>query len=376
MSPLVFGQPKIGHNKFPDFELRKIKNVSPKKFYRKLWFKVVAAIFVIFFLVFGWFFYQTGATFDKVTGQQDSIWQILANIFPFGKTFFAKSPEEKSIFELANDPSTRINILVLGVRGRNDPNGGLLTDSVMLLSLKPATNQTALISIPRDLYVTLPYLGVSRKVNEVYQIGEGGEKGLSLPRDKSGGLRYSKIVFSEISGIPIHYVAVIDFRAFKEIVDALGGVTLNLSKPFSEPIPFEEGTITLPAGKQTIKGDKALLYVRARFSSSDFDRSRRQQEVLQAIKEKAFSTGTIFNPVKINALLQAIANNIRTDMTAEEIMEAIKIIQKMNNTKIIQKVYDTSDGLLYSKNINGMYVILPVDDNFDKFRQSIGNIFE
>ena len=336
--------------------------------------KIIIGFAVFIFLFGGYMVYQTNSAFDKITGEQNSVVKSFIRMLPFGNNFFQILPIEKEVSvidRLKNNELDRLNILILGIRGVNDPNGGLLTDTMMVASVEPKTGKTALISIPRDLYVNIPYHDHKNKINEVYVDGikDGGWQ---------NGLKYSKKAVSDVTGLDIHYVASVDFKAFKEIIDTLGGIRITLARPFSETNQFEEGVIELPAGSQTIDGDTALLFARARFSTSDFDRAKRQQQLLIAIKEKAFSLGVISNPVKIISILNSLGNHVRTDAELWEIKELVIVMKKIDTADVRRKVFDTSKkGLLYaSRDSNGSYILLPEGGNFDQIHKACEDIFK
>lgn len=295
-------------------------------------------------------------------------------MLPFSGSFFQIFPveneEESTIEKLKKNKLDRLNVLVLGIRGVGDPNGGLLADTMMVLSFEPQTGNIALISIPRDLYVKVPYQDYKHKINETYALG-------IVDKDWRTGLEYSKMVVSDVTGLDIHYATSVDFKAFKEIINILGGVTITLDKPFSERNQFAEGVIELPAGKQVIDGEIALLFVRARFSTNDFDRAKRQQQMLIAVKDKAFGLGVLSNPLKIISILDSLGNHVKTDAELWEIQEIAIAFKKVNTPSIKRKVFDTSkEGLLYASRDNkGSYILLPEGDNFDRIQKVCREIF-
>lgn len=337
--------------------------------------KKITIIFFVFAFIFGGYIaYQTNSAFNKITGERNSVVKSFIKMLPFKNSFFQILPieeETSTMDKLKNNKLERLNILLLGIRGIDDPNGGLLTDTIMILSMEVDTGKTALISIPRDLYVNIPYHDNKNKINEVYVNGvkDGGWK---------NGLKYDKKVLSNVTGLDIHYVVSVDFQAFKEVIDILGGINITLARPFSEINQFKEGIIELPAGSQVIDGKTALLFARARFSSSDFDRAKRQQQILVAIKEKAFSLGVISNPVKMISIMSSLGNHLKTDAELWEIKELIAIVKNMDTTNTKRKVFDTSEnGLLYSsRDEKGSYILLPEGGNFDKIHFSCLNIFK
>ncbi|MCK4800323.1 LCP family protein [Candidatus Parcubacteria bacterium] len=351
-----------------------LKVIQKKRRKRTIFKKIIALSIVFVFISGGYMAYKASSAFDKITGEENSIVKSFIMMLPFGNNFFQILPieeEASTIDKLKNNELDRLNVAILGIRGADDPNGGLLTDTIMIISIEPKTGKTALISIPRDLYVNVPYHDHKNKINEIYVEGikDDGWK---------NGLKYSEKAILDVTGLDIHYAASVDFKAFKEIIDILGGVRITLARPFSETNQFEEGVIELPAGSQTIDGDTALLFARARFSTSDFDRAKRQQQLLIAIKEKAFSLGVISNPLKIISILNSLGNHVRTDAELWEIKELVTVVKEMDTTNIQRKVFDTSkEGLLYaSRDKNGSYILLPEGENFNEMQRACKDIFK
>ncbi|MBD3238194.1 MAG: hypothetical protein GF332_00945 [Candidatus Moranbacteria bacterium] len=299
-------------------------------------------------------------------------------IFYKASSFAGKISTNGSLFtgwfgDLKSNEQGQINILVFGMRGKNIPGGSLLADSIMVVAVRPEENKAALISIPRDLYVEIPGKDYSRKINEANPIGE--EQG------EGKGLELMKKTVSNVTGLDIHYAVSTNFNALREIVDVLGGITIYLDKPFVEDEQYVEGQecggkFILPAGEVHLDGEEALCYSRARFKTSDFDRARRQQEVLLAIKEKALALGTLSNFSKVNNIIDVVGTNIKTDMKTGEMKKMFELFKNMDNMKIYKKVLDNSkNGLLYSSN-NGSYILLPKGDNFEQIHQACQNIFK
>ncbi|OGZ34495.1 MAG: hypothetical protein A2174_02665 [Candidatus Portnoybacteria bacterium RBG_13_41_18] len=335
----------------------KMQPQKPRK-KRRFWIGLII-ILVIFVLSAGILFYKAGFTFSQMNIDNG------IGVLPLA--------EDAPKLEKEQD---RINILLLGLRGPGDPNGGLLTDTMMIVSIKPSTGQAAMISVPRDLYVKLPLVAgqkspaLKEKINFAYVYGEEKKQG--------AGLAFSKVAISSVTGLYIDYVVSADFTAFKEAVDILGGIDINLDKPFSENAQFVgEKVIDLPAGKNHLDGDTALYFVRSRYSTSDFDRARRQQQVLLAIKDKAFSLGNILNPVKIFELMGTMGRHIKTDMNLSDMNNLLNLSKDLELKDIKHKVFDTTEqGLLYSSiSDSGAYILLPVGDNYDKIREACKNIF-
>jgi LCP family protein required for cell wall assembly len=321
---------------------------------------LVLAIIILIIPVF--YLFKTGMALSKILTIKNIAWE---------KIFGGKLPLSEYAPEKDED---RINFLLLGMRGEGDENGGLLSDGIMLLSLKKSTRQVALISIPRDLYLQMPGEARYEKINAAYAIG--------LEKYENG-LNYAKKTVAYVSGQYIDYAAVVNFDAFKDTIDLLGGVTIYLKEPFIEDKQWwcdEKGQnckpFTVEAGEQTLNGEKALLYARSRFSSNDFERARRQQEILIALKNKVLSLGILSDALKIGGIIDVLSKNIKTDVGPWEIPQLIDLANNAKTDNIIEKVFEnTPEGLLYDTKINGIYVLLPTEGNFSKVREACLNIF-
>jgi len=388
--------------------------VTPK-WWKSRWFKIVAFIAILFIIGGGIFLWKAGSTINKITS--GGIFKNIASIVPGLKD------------GLDGEGDGRINIILLGMRGQNIPGGGLLADTIMVVSLKldknqPQNNKVSIVSIPRDLYVRNPGWGNQTKINAVYAVGE--ENG------KKQGLADMQKVVGEISGLPIHYGMVINFKGFTDLVNALGGINVNLSQPFEEgiqfrgleqrcddirfiipsgnsetkrikrkngtyyanpkiyPLCFEKiaqeaekelecgGNFKLPAGDNHLDGEIALCYARARYGSSDFERAKRQQIVIESIKAKAMSAGTLTDFSKINGMIDSLGDNVKTDMQLGEMKDFLSLYQKMPDAMIINKVIDTSEnGLLYhpEETKESGYILLPKGDNYERIHEFFQSIF-
>jgi LCP family protein required for cell wall assembly len=274
------------------------------------------------------------------------------------------SPEEK-----------RLDVLILGIRGEDGKDvedaGGLLTDTILVASFDKDTKKAAMISIPRDLYIDVAMTAKNGKQVEVRgKINEMYEKGLA----NGGGIDMAEKVISKITGTYIDKTVVFDFSAFKEIVDTLGGIDIYLAKPFKEATQWGY-EFSLPAGNNHLNGEQALYYVRSRFSTNDFDRARRQQEVIVAIKNKALSLGFLTNPLKINSLLSSLKGNIRTDFQIWDISDILTLANSFNPKQPVKSYVISTDNLVYETHTTGgEYILLPKDVNYGGIKNIFKNI--
>ncbi|MDD5489198.1 MAG: LCP family protein [Candidatus Moranbacteria bacterium] len=344
----------------------KDENTKPRKkrFWKKRWFRVLAVILFLLVATGGYAMYRTGTTLSKISTKDGFIKSLWKSIPGVGSD------------QLQGENEGQINVLLLGMRGNNMPGGGLLADTIMIAMVRPKENKVALVSIPRDLWVNYPGTSNQGKINSVHALYE--EKG------EGKGMDAMKQIVGDITGLPIHYAVTLDFKGFTELIDAVGGVDVYLDKPFSEPTQFEgesAANFSLPAGKNHIDGAKGLFFVRARYASSDFERAKRQQQVLIALKDKLMSLGTLTDFGKVNNILNVLGDDVRTDMDISEMKKFFNLANSMQNPQIKQKVFDTSEGgLLYSTKADTpegkTYVLLPNGGNYDKIREACRNIFQ
>jgi len=213
----------------------------------------------------------------------------------------------------------RVTILLLGIDARDKLiEGASRTDVMTLVTIEPISKTAAMLSIPRDLYVPLPGYNEQQRINTAYFWGEVNE----LP---GGGPGFAEQTVTYNFGIPLQRYAVIDFEGFKGIVNAVGGVEIDVPQEivdYEYPTP-DYGTelLQIPAGRVHMDGDLALKYVRTRHGDSDFGRLQRQQQVMLAIRDKAVSIGSLS---RVPEVLNAVSDSVQTDLTLPEILSLAK----------------------------------------------------
>ncbi|MFH1769582.1 MAG: LCP family protein [Parcubacteria group bacterium] len=355
------------------FQIYTYKPRNQKRWYKKWYIYVGGLLFlaILYSVVSFGLAYNTIVVDNTAPKDRQSWWGNLTGLFGLnsGETIAFVDPNP-----IPEEEPNRIDILIMGMRGDDgeESAGQWLTDTMIVLSYDEITKEVAMISIPRDFYIDMPVpeydddYRVRGKINEVYV------KGLS----KDGGIVLAKQVVSKFSGIYIDYGIVFDFEAFQDIVDTLGGIDIYLNKPFSESkqwgYPFE-----LPEGENHLDGQNTLYYVRSRYGSNDFDRARRQQQVIQAIKDKASSLGFLTNPVKVLSLLDDLKGNVRTDLQIWEVKDLLAIAESVGNTPDIEHYVLTTQNLLReSHGFSGEYILLPLEDNYDAIQELFRTILE
>lgn len=328
---------------------------------RKIWKYVILAVFVIIVSTASWVGYSGWNAIKNVTADSNgshSFWNFLRN-------WGAK--------KLSGENEDRINVLIIGIGGKNHP-GGELADTVMVASIKPGEKKAAFLSIPRDLYV--PISGDSYgKINSAHSYGETNKA------TTGGGPAVMKKTVSDILDIPIHYYIKGDFEGFKDFVDKVGGIDVYVNNAIYDTA-YPNDTMTgystfyISKGQHHLDGATALKYARSRHTSSDFDRARRQQQILVALKKKAFGLGILANPKKVVDIFNVVGDHIRTDMSIQEIERMVQLCRDIEEKNIRQVVLDSGkNGVLVSSSGRDGYYLRPRTGDFKEIQAIAKNIF-
>ena len=284
--------------------------------------------------------------------------------------------------DLRKTDSQTINVLLLGIGGGKHE-GPNLSDTLIFASIDIKDSKITLVSLPRDMWAT----ELDGRINTAYAKGEAKRKG--------SGLILAKSVVSKITGQNIDYGLVIDFSGFEKAVDVLGGLDITVDKTFDDyeyPIEGKENDpcdnkeedleklatassqleafpcryehLHFDKGLTHMNGDTALKFVRSRHAKgsegTDFARSQRQEKVIEALKNKAFSL-RILNPARVLGLYNTLEQSIDTDVAENEFDDFIKVAQKLQKAEIQSVVIDNGDlkdsrgGLLTHPDISDVY---------------------
>ncbi|MFI6762794.1 LCP family protein [Micromonospora sp. NPDC050417] len=220
--------------------------------------------------------------------------------------------------ERVEEAKDALNILMLGSDSRDpDSSSGSRTDTIILAHLTKDRSSAQLISIPRDTWVSVPkskdgrHGGVESKINSAFAWG---------------GVPFMVQTIEEYTKVRIDHVAIVDFAGFKEIVDALGGITVDVDVAFTSTHSLDKAR-TYTKGPMKMDGATALDYARERyaFSDGDFARIRHQQQVIKAILDKAATGGTLSNPGKLNSFVRATTSTVSVDKTLNVLDMAMEL---------------------------------------------------
>jgi len=277
--------------------------------------------------------------------------------------------------ELNGEGDGRVNILLIGIGGEGHP-GGELADTIIVASVDPFAKEVSMLSIPRDMYVDIPGYW-STRINAAHAIGE--EEGFEEEGYPDGGPGLLQKTLEETLDIPIHYYTRVDFTGFKEAVDAVDGVVLDVEVPVYDPtFDWEWRTLDVGVGEQYFDGERALFYARSRKTSpgGDFDRSDRQRALLVALKDKVFSLGTFANPLKIGSLIDAVGKGVKTNLSISEILRLYEIAGEITEDKVVSVGLDNGpDGYLMGQTIGGASVLVPVGGDYTQIQEFVRSIF-
>ena len=343
----------------------------PRKF--SLLLRILLGICFVLVLMTGFGLYQLQQRFSLTPRL---IWAVLTN--------------DTSVLKQTNE---RTNVVLFGISGGTHE-GYNLTDTILVVSLRLSNQDSVMISVPRDIWIP----SFKDKINAAYKYGEEKTPG-------SGGLTLAKAVVEEVVGIPIHYALLIDFSGFTELVDALGGIEVNVAETFTDtryPIAGRETdlcsgdqeyncryeTVTFTQGTEHMNGERALKYVRSRHaegeSGTDFSRGQRQQAVLVAVKNQVLSRQLLTDRTKVSTLLPLVNKTITTDMLLGE--EAIFGRTLLTNTQSIRQAALTQyepekekPGLLINPpqwQYNGLWVLAPKQGDFSQIHEYVGCVLE
>ncbi|MFA6423443.1 MAG: LCP family protein [Patescibacteria group bacterium] len=272
-------------------------------------------------------------------------WKKISTENPLGYSPFLKLGSSVKPGDLRGEGDSRINILLLGKSGE-------LTDTIQVVSINPDDKTVAMVSIPRDLRVKIDKSYM--KINAVYE-----QKGL---KNFEAGITQIEDTVSGLLDLKIHYFVMADFQGFTKLVDAVGGVDVNVENKFTDytypvdvcnedkPETCQVMTVSFNAGEQHMDGKRALIFVRSRHSAdnnegTDFARGRRQQLIMVELKQKILSLGTLANPTKINELINLAGKHVRTDLSLENIQSLAKLAKDIDSSKMNSLVLDYSNVL-------------------------------
>jgi len=332
LSSMKIDLPEVNPPKKARRKKSKPSESSPWSAKRKL-VTAMLSILLVGFSIGGWY----GA---RIIGEIDKVFH--GNIFSDASALFSQAT-------LKGQDQGRVNILVAGDSADDPGHGGAdLTDSIMVVSIDTQNHTGFMLSIPRDLWVNIPGLQSYQKINAANTVTNFNTSGYP-----SGGMGQLEQVVETDLGIPIDYYALVNYGAFKDAVDAVGGITIDIQSSDPRGIYDAYTNLKLPNGEDYLNGQEALNLARARgddaagdisygFQNTDFTRTENQREMVVAIVKKADTLGVLTNPIRVNQLFGALSNNLKTDLNFQDVLALTDLIKTVNLSSLGSYTYSYS----------------------------------
>ena len=258
------------------------------------------------------------------------------------------------VFEEVEISEEKCNILIMGTDKE-----GLRTDVLMLAQIDPDKDSVTVMSIPRDTWV--PYKGRKMKITEVHAVGYNSAKGQSKAVRGAKGSEATIMAVKELTGVPINYHIKVNFKAFRQCIDELGGVDFNVPQNMYYKDPAQDLYINLKKGKQHLNGDKAEQLVRfRRYQNGDLGRIKVQQDFMHALVEQKLKAKYIGDIVDIYDI---IIENMETLMSPDDFVQCGKQVLSIG-TENIQTV------TLPVSMVEGQPYVVPVYSEIEKVREA------
>lgn len=264
----------------------------------------------------------------------------------------------------------RINILLIGIGGDAHPGEGKdLADSIILVSLKPSTRQAALVSLPRDLYVPMDNGVGMQRLNAAHALG--GRMGF-----KGKGPGFLVHTVQNLLGEPVHAYARIDFKAFEKVIDAMGGIDVYVYRPFYDYL-FKDG---FEKGWHHLDGKRALRYaryrhIRASYEGNNFGRELRQQQVVDAIRDKMKSLDAS-QILRLSKLAMNSSDFTSTNLTTPQMVELYTTFRNTKRADVrhvslkkFTKIIKLTEPHLYGE------AVAPPKNDYTKIREVVRTVF-
>jgi LCP family protein required for cell wall assembly len=267
------------------------------------------------------------------------------------------------------DGKSRVTLLLMGLDKstweNSDRAGPPRSDTLILLTVDPVGKTAGMLSIPRDLWVSLPGFAGEYKINTAHRFGE-------IYQVPGGGPGLAMRAVEELLRIPVNYYARVDFAAFEDFIDELGGIEIDIPSQIKVDPTGPGNTLVLEPGRQTLDGPTALAYARNRYTANDdFDRSERQQQVILAVREKVLRPGSLPRLIaRAPALYRKLSTGIQTNLTLSQIIQLAWLAQEIP-AENIRRSQIGSNAVTYATSPEGESIYIPVPERIQQLRDEI-----
>ncbi|WP_036216689.1 LCP family protein [Lysinibacillus sphaericus] len=305
---------------------KNMKRSKEKKSKKKLWLWIVGSLLTIFLIFIGTAYFTIQKTMNKINT-------------PLLQTTDAAQLEEKTVIK--KEP---FSVLMLGVDERKDDSGR--SDTMIVITVNPEKQTMKMLSIPRDTRTEIVGHDTVDKINHAYAFG---------------GVPMAVDTVENFLNIPIDYYVFINMEGFLQIIDTLGGVTINNDMDLT----YDE--YHYPKGEITLDGNEALIFSRIRYEDprGDFGRQIRQRQIIEAVMKKASTPSTL---LKATDMLTVLGDNVRMNFSVKELIQLQGIYKKMDKD-IEQLSFEKGDG----ERINHIWYYIPNEEELQKIQADLKN---
>lgn len=265
------------------------------------------------------------------------------------------------------DGASRVTMLVMGLDYRDweAQDGPPRTDTMILLTIDPLTKTAGILNIPRDLWVNIPGFDYGR-INTAYPLGIAYD----VP---GGGPQQAMDTVESLLGVPIDYYAIIDFSAFEQFINELGGINIAVTTEISVDPIGKGNTVYLKPGNYLLDGPTALAYARSRHSEGgDFDRAQRQQQVILAIRDRIEELGPTQVASKIPAMYNELAAGIHTNLSLNDAIKLGWLAIDIPLNTVQRGAIAPPNAVSFAKSPDGTQdILIPVPDQIRLIRDQV-----
>ena len=323
---------------------------------------VFLVVWIVVFLAVGLF-----GSYQVYTGVRETVanWETTGPFQPSPTRRPGTTPAPAEVVLPDWQGKERVNILLMGIDQRQSEEGPWRTDTMILVSIDPATKSAGMLSIPRDLWVPIPGFQENR-INNAHFYGDA----FNYP---GGGPALAKKTVQYNLGVSVHYYVRLNFTAFEKLVDLIGGIDVQVERTIDDPeYPEFDGPgydpFHIDAGLQHMDGKVALKYARSRHGDplGDFGRAHRQQQVMLAIRDKVLKANMIPTLLpRAGEIATTLGDAIQTDLSLQQVLELAKLGSQIDRARIKQGVIDQTVTLPYETPDKDQ-VLIPLRDEIRK----------
>ncbi|KOP78532.1 transcriptional regulator [Lysinibacillus sp. FJAT-14745] len=301
------------------------KRSKEKKSKKKIWLWIVSSLLTIFLIFIGTAYYTIQKTMNKINT-------------PLLETTGDDNKEQKVVTK--KDP---FSVLMLGVDERKNDIGR--SDTMIVITVNPEKHTMKMLSIPRDTRTEIIGHNSVDKINHAYAFG---------------GVPMAVNTVKHFLDIPIDYYVYVNMEGFLQIIDTIGGVTID------NDMDLTYDSYHYPKGEITLNGDKALIFSRIRYEDprGDFGRQIRQRQIIEAVLKKASSTPSIL--LKATDMLDVVGDNVRMNFTMKDLIQLQSIYKKMDGN-IEQLSFKEGNG----KKIDRIWYFIPEETELEKIKSEL-----